>query len=78
MLKAQSSANDQVIAGLGVVVCCGLLLLAVPRFVASLYALYPEAALNQMQENLPIEVYEKSIAYFDHALSWHETAEYRQ
>ena len=78
MLKVNSLSNDRVIAGFGVVACCGLLLLATPRFVASLYALYPEAMLKQMQDNLPIAVYEKSIAHLDRALSWHKTAEYWQ
>jgi len=78
MLKANPLVNERVIAGLGVIVCCCLLLLAVPRFVASLYALYPDATLKQMQEDLPAAVYEKSIAHLALALSWHEKSDYWQ
>lgn len=65
-------------AGLGAIVCCGLLMLAVPRFIASLYALYPEAAYKQTDERLPVEVYEKSIAGLTKALSWYQDPEYWQ
>ena len=78
MLRVASLSNERIIAGVGVVICCGLLLSAIPRFVASLYALYPEAMLKQMQDNLPIAVYEKSIAHLDGALRWNEKSEYRQ
>jgi hypothetical protein len=65
-------------AGIGVIVCCGLLWLAVPRFIASLYALYPETAFKQTQDKLPADVYKKSIDNLTHALAWHENAEYFQ
>lgn len=78
MLKAGLLGNERVIAGVGVVVCCGLLLLAVPRLIASVYALYPQAVYEQMQENLPIDVYEKSIVDLDLALAWNKKADYWQ
>lgn len=53
-------------------------MLAVPRFIASLYALYPEAVFKQTQEKLPPEVYEKSIAHLTQALSWYKDPEYWQ
>jgi hypothetical protein len=78
MLKTNTLSHGRIIAGFGVVVCCGLLILAVPRFVASLYALYPEAVFKQTQEEFSAEVYEKSIADLTQALAWHEAPEYRQ
>lgn len=78
MRKANTLQNERIIASFGAVVCCGLLMLAVPRFVASLYALYPDAAFKQTQKNLPSGVYEKSIDHLNHALSWYENADYQQ
>lgn len=78
MLKIDALNRQQVIAGFGVVVCCSLLMLAVPRFIASLYALYPEAAFKQAETKLPVEVYQKSIDHLTQALSWYEDPEYRQ
>lgn len=78
MPKAIALGYERVIAGLGVVACCGLLILAVPRFIASLYGLYPEAAFSQTQENLPQEVHEKSIADLKQALAWYEDPDYWQ
>lgn len=78
MLKAKIFGYEQMLAAFGVVVCCGVLMLAVPRFIASLYALYPEAALKQTQENLPPEVYEKSIAHLSQALAFYQNPDYSQ
>jgi hypothetical protein len=70
--------SQKILALIGISVCCGLLLLAVPRFIASLYALYPEAAFKQMPQTLPTEVYEKSIADLNKALSWYQNPIYWQ
>lgn len=78
MPKAKTFGYEQKVALLGLVVCCSVLMLAVPRFIASLYALYPEAALKQTQKNLSPEVYEKSIAYLDQALAWYQNPDYSQ
>lgn len=78
MLKTNSSSHERIIAGFGVIICCGLLMLAVPRFIASLYALYPEAAFKQTQEKLPVEVYKKSITNLTQALTWYKDSEYWQ
>lgn len=78
MLKAKTWSRERIIAGFGVFVCCGLLILAVPRFIASLYALYPEAAFKQVEKELPPEVYEKSIADLTEALAWYKNPEYWQ
>ena len=78
MLKANALHYERMIAVVGLFVCCGLLMLAVPRFVASLYALYPEAALQQTLKNVPPGVYGKSIEHLDEALNWYENPEYRQ
>lgn len=78
MLKTTKSESGRIVAAFGIVICCWMLIVAVPRFIASLYALYPEAVLKQMQENLPVPVYEKSIADYNHALTWYENPEYYQ
>jgi hypothetical protein len=75
------SGADRLLAGFGAVVCCLLSLLAIPRFIASLHALYPEAVYRQFKQArqpLPAEVYEQSNAALQQALAWHETGEYRQ
>jgi len=56
----------------------GLLVLAVPRFVASLYALYPESVLSQTQAHLQAEAYQNSIKALDNALAWDNNPEYWQ
>ena len=78
MLKAYLPDKQHVIACLGIVCCGGLLMLALPRFVAGLYALYPDAATRQAPENLPVEVYQKCIADLNAALNWNERPEYWQ
>lgn len=78
MLKANALSYERMIAVVGLFVCCGLLMLAVPRFVASLYALYPEAALKQTLKNVPPAVYGESIEHLNEALNWYENPEYRQ
>lgn len=78
MRKANRLGHERIVAGFGVVVCCGLLMLAVPRFIASLYALYPESALKQTQKNLSPEVYEKGISHLTQALIWYKNPEYWQ
>jgi len=78
MQKASTLRGERIAAGFGVVVCCGLLMLAVPRFIASLYALYPESALKQTDKNFSPEIYEKSISHLSQALAWYDNAEYWQ
>jgi hypothetical protein len=58
--------------------CLGLLVLAVPRFVASLYALYPESVLSQPPTHLLTHAYLKSISALDNALAWDDNPEYWQ
>ncbi|MGR8934187.1 MAG: hypothetical protein ACU837_07335 [Gammaproteobacteria bacterium] len=72
------SSLSYLLAVVGVVVCSILLTLAVPRFAASLYALYPEAVFQrfkQSKQTLPIDVYEKSSVDLEKAHNWFETAE---
>lgn len=78
MPKNNDAGQGRIVAGFGAVVCCGLLLLAVPRFIAGLYALYPEAAYTQKQGEFPPEVYEKIIADLNQALAWYENPAYWQ
>jgi len=58
--------------------CLGVLVLAVPRFVASLYALYPESVLSQPPTHLLTHAYLKSIRALDNALAWDDNPEYWQ
>lgn len=56
-----------------------MLALAVPRFIASIYALYPEAvfdALKDGQKPLSQETYLNSDAALAQALAWFETSDY--
>lgn len=69
------------LAGVGAIVCVLLLALAIPRFIASLYALYPAAVFEQFKQSkqmLPGDVYEKSSAHLKKARAWFETGEYWQ
>lgn len=78
MLRFNSFSQKSLIALLGTLLCCCLLILSVPRFIASLYALYPEATINQLSDNLPAEIYRKSIIQLERALIWDNNPEYWQ
>lgn len=66
------------IASLVSLLCMGLLWLAVPRFVGSLYALHPQATLDQQHNNLPIDAFHQCIRQLDDALAWDNNPEYWQ
>lgn len=78
MLRVFNFNQQTVIALFSIFLCFGLLFLSVPRFIASLYALYPEATINQLSNNLPTDVYRKSIVQLEHALAWDNNPEYWQ
>lgn len=59
------------------IICCTMLLLAVPRLVASVYALYPETLLKQTKP-LSDELYFQAIDDLDAALQWHDDPRYWQ
>lgn len=66
-------------AGIGFLLCLCLLVLSVPRLIGSLYALYPQATLNQSKsQQLSVDIYSKSIDYLDKALFWDNNPEYWQ
>ena len=65
-------------ACLGAMLCAGLLMLAVPRFIATNYTLYPNTAYRLTENILPLTVYENSIIDLTSALSWHKQADYWQ
>ncbi len=75
MVKFKLQSLSAVILGL---LCLAVLILAVPRFVASLYALYPESVLSQMPAHLPTDTYLNSIKALDDALTWDDNPEYWQ
>jgi tetratricopeptide (TPR) repeat protein len=76
MSKENALFIQKLIAFVGVIFCSGLLVLSVPRFMASLYVLYPDAVLNQTQQLAPAEIYEKSIADINQALQWYPNPDY--
>ena len=78
MLRRNSPYQQRFIAGFGVIFCLGMLFLSVPRLVASLYALYPEAIFKQEHSSLSKEVYEEAIADLTKALAWYNNPEYLQ
>jgi len=74
--------NNRLLAGICAIACIVLLMRVVPRFIASLYALYPESVLQQaLQETdrpLSEEILHRSGADLDNALVWFASAEYWQ
>ena len=79
MLKQQKRFNfERLVAGFGVAVCCVLLIQSVPRFVASLYTLYPATVIKQTEDKLPKQAYEKCTSDLKTALDWYAHPEYWQ
>lgn len=79
--RASSNNQQRFLAGFGAFVCAVLLVLAVPRFVASLYMLYPEAVFEQFRQSkqaIPGNVYDKSRDHLENARVWFETGQYWQ
>jgi hypothetical protein len=76
MPKTKVSVSQKTLAGLGILLCSGLLILSVPRFIASIYALYPEAVYNDARDTLTPEIYEKSLADLQQALFWNNNPDY--
>jgi hypothetical protein len=78
MKSPKRSFGQQPIAALGLLICCGLLMLAVPRLLASGYALYPESATEQNQDKFTTDIYERCISDLKQALLWNQSAHYWQ
>lgn len=81
MSLSRASNHQRLLAGLGIAICSGLLVLAIPRFVASLYMLYPEAVFDQFRQSkqtIPDNVYEKTSDHLEKARGWFETGQYWQ
>ena len=78
MNQPVNSNVQPIIAGNGLVICSVLLMLAIPRLMASCYDLYPETAIHQTTDKLPTNVYEKCIADLTKGLSWVQSADYWQ
>ena len=76
MPKTKVCLSQKTLAGLGILLCSGLLALSVPRFIASIYALYPVAVYNDNQDTLTAAIYEKSIQDLNEALTWQQEPEY--
>lgn len=75
----KSGTSNRLIAAGGAIVSIMLLVMAVPRLLASLYALYPESVLQHTQETdrLPSEqVFQQSSDDLNKALAWFETPKY--
>ncbi len=63
-------------AGIGIVISCASLYLAVPRFISSLYALYPNTAYNQSETKIPLNILESCITDLTDAISWQKDSAY--
>ncbi len=75
MKHNKSAYGQRTLAGAGLLICSGLLLLAVPRLISSCYALYPEMAYQKNQVTpLTPDIYERCISNLEQALSWHQSA----
>ena len=70
-LKPKISITLQWPVILGLLFCSALLILAVPRFIGSLYALYPDAVYQDSQNTLTSEIYQQGIDDLNLALSWY-------
>lgn len=57
--------------------CLVLLVVSVPRFVGSIYALYPETLLKQ-KSSIADDVYLKAIEDLEDAIRWHDAPVYWQ
>ena len=76
--KGRHLLPQRLSACFGALLCSSLLILAVPRFIAANYALYPNTAYPLTENILPHTVYENSISDLSSALSWHKQADYWQ
>ena len=75
MKRGMVSYRQRIVAVAALIVCSGVLALAVPRLLSSCYALYPEVAYKKDQETaLTTDIYEKCISDLARALSWHQSA----
>ena len=68
--------HKYVTAGVGIVLSCASLYLSIPRFISSLYAIYPNTAYNQNDENLPIKVLMKCDNDLSNAFNWQKSGDY--
>ena len=60
------------------IVSLAILMMAVPRFIASLYVLYPESVISHPSDNIPAEAYTQSLKALDSALAWDDNPDYWQ
>lgn len=78
LLNGNPNNYDRFLAGFGAIVCGLVLTLAIPRFIAHCYALYPEAVdqrLKQSKQTLSIDAYEKSSVNLEKARAWFESGD---
>ena len=61
---------------IGIVISCASLYLAVPRFISSLYALYPNTAYDQNETQIPLNILENCITDLTDAISWQRDSSY--
>ena len=66
----------KITAGIGITISCASLYLATPRFISSLYALYPNTAYNQNDVKLPINVLMKCDDDLSEAFNWQKSSDY--
>lgn len=76
MINSLTINSQRIIGSIGLLVCCGLLILATPRLVASLYALYPETVLQETNKSFSTEIYGKCINDLNKSLAWQNNSTY--
>ena len=76
MKSSQNFNSQRIISSIGLLGCCGLLILATPRLVASLYALYPETVLQETNKSFSTEIYGKCINDLNKSLAWQNNSTY--
>ena len=75
MKRGTVSYRQRVVAIAALIVCSGVLALAVPRLLSSCYALYPEVAYKKsLEKTLTSDIYERCISDLTLSLSWHQNA----
>lgn len=74
MKTSQNFNSQRIIGSIGLLICCGLLILATPRLMASLYALYPQTVLQETNKSFTTEISEKCISDLNKSLAWQNNA----
>ena len=74
-MKSVNDFKNRTITGTGLMICSGVIALALPRLISSAFALHPQVAYQLSQETkLSTEIYQNAIDDLNLALAWHQSA----